>query len=134
LAEDGIESVNAFVGTGITTKLEEIMNPYDLIDVVVGGEKVQARPTAWSGELENLTPIRYQTTCPKCSQLVEFQATVASQVRCLTCDPEPQELSKKSEVVEEVAPIDSGTIVDPLTNGSFPSEMIDMGFMDKCKA
>jgi hypothetical protein len=59
--------------------------PFNLIEVTVGGENVQARPIEYSpgehdgtGLLDNgeyIVPTKFMTTCPVCVQLLEFTPT-----------------------------------------------------------
>lgn len=74
------------------------MTQFDLFFVNIGDQLVSSRPIEWVGE----TPTRFVTTCPHCSQLVDF---VVSQlvdlggehkhIKCVSCgvgtasSPEP---------------------------------------------
>ena len=50
------------------------MNPFDRIEILIEGEKLDARPVKFeyntSGEV--LKALEYETTCPKCGGLVIF--------------------------------------------------------------
>jgi hypothetical protein len=50
--------------------------PFDLIDITIGEEKIQARPIEWDyDENDNPDmPTKYETTCPACSQMMHFEA------------------------------------------------------------
>lgn len=54
------------------------MSIYDLIEIRIGREKVQARPINWdkvpSGDEsdETISVSEYMTTCPLCAQLLKF--------------------------------------------------------------
>ena len=46
-------------------------NPYNLLEVFIDGESLQARPTKWDSD-EDGNPVRaieYETACPRCGQL-----------------------------------------------------------------
>lgn len=48
-------------------------NPYDLLPIILAKEEIMARPVEFiMGKLDPESATKYQTTCPKCSQLVEF--------------------------------------------------------------
>lgn len=46
--------------------------PYDLRPVKVGTAIVEGRPISWDGQGEEMTPNKYMTTCPQCSQMITF--------------------------------------------------------------
>lgn len=50
-------------------------NPYDLLPVTLAGELLRTRPVEFEYDIKDGLPIaaiKYHSTCPKCSQLVEF--------------------------------------------------------------
>lgn len=74
------------------------MSTYDLIDVRIGSEIIQARPVEWSkvpidvlDQDSQPMATSYVTTCPHCSQLIKFapsDITVingVNNIKCTTC-------------------------------------------------
>lgn len=47
---------------------------YDLLNIIIADEEMAARPTVFTyDDEENVTGvIQYETSCPRCSQLVQF--------------------------------------------------------------
>jgi hypothetical protein len=85
---------------------------YDLLPVILGGDKVYARPVHFEcGEDDMpLKVLSYQSTCPKCSQLVEFNCSQIKQDKDNTryvqgCDdcPIPKKLKAYHPDVENPA-------------------------------
>ena len=109
----------------------EIQGPYDLINIVVNGSDTQARPTAWEGDFNSLRPVRFQTTCPKCSQLIDFGINDINDnvVICKICIGGIEEKSKESQQISVVTKTE---IIDPIEAGLFPIDIIDMAFLRKC--
>jgi hypothetical protein len=114
------------------------MGTYDMLEVVIGGETMQARPVAWAEEV----PIKFQTTCPKCSQLIEFDG---HDFVCASCGtpgavknnpPPPVGITvavfpdlKNVGMVEQKIP--KGPILDPLDEGLFPKDLLDLQYLEK---
>jgi hypothetical protein len=48
--------------------------PFDLLEVVIEGETLQARPIEWINDEDGnpAWPTTYETTCPSCGQLTQF--------------------------------------------------------------
>jgi hypothetical protein len=138
------------------------MSTYDLIDVIVSGGEVQARPIAWDGEDvdgqghdaqgRQLLATRYHTTCPKCGQLVEFEtdniawvpasgnSPASGHVNCVFCGPEvvkanptPLPPAPPATPVLIEKPIQPGPIIDPIVAGLFSLDLLDIQFIQKCE-
>lgn len=75
-----------------------VMNSFDLITVQIKDETIQARPIEWDRELADgkgndkdgvpITPTRFMTTCPYCSQLIKFRHSDiydGSNIKCPEC-------------------------------------------------
>lgn len=108
-----------------------------MIEIVIGGETMQARPVAWADDV----PIKFQTTCPKCSQLIEFDG---HDFVCASCgtpgsvksSPPPEthavavfpDLKNVGMVEQKVA---KEPILDPLDEGLFQKDLLDMQFLEK---
>jgi hypothetical protein len=68
--------------------------PYDLREVIVADNTLSARPVEWDAEpIDNeghdkdgrvMVATKYQTACPKCGCLIEFEAKY-SEVACDNC-------------------------------------------------
>ena len=115
------------------------MGIYDLLDVSIGGEVISARPIEWS-EVDAgdgigpddvpISVVKYNGTCPKCAQLVEFAPDEvadfgdASVVVCKNCGAGPSlDQVADSVSVEHVITPDGYTFSDNqavLTPGNEP--------------
>lgn len=109
------------------------MNAFDLINIDVGGTPTQARPTAWADGM----PVRFQTTCPKCAQLIEFEGRYFACGACgaagAVSDAGVQQgpdahlegivLPPLQNLTEQH--ITTDPIVDPLETGAFPADVVD---------
>jgi len=72
----------------------DIKTPYDRILIKIGEQEVFARPIEWDSEpidkesnnKDNvpIVPIKYETTCPRCSQMMFIQAELKS-AKCTEC-------------------------------------------------
>jgi hypothetical protein len=109
------------------------MGKFDLINVSIDGEAITARPVAWSED----TPIKYQTTCVRCSQLIEFDGCeficptcgVYGQAQQVIAQPDQAllqipTLKNAAAFTEQI--IDRNPIVDPIVNGAFATDNIDV--------
>ncbi len=64
--------------------------PFDLITVTLGSEEIRARPVDWEYD-ENGNPgepTKCETTCPQCSQLMQFEVSelVAPPYNFVVCE------------------------------------------------
>lgn len=89
------------------------MSIYDLLEINVGQETLQARPIEWSGEIvdgygndsdgELVKAIKWMTTCPECADLIEFESKSIfvidddKHVICQSCNMKPP-IGASSEV------------------------------------
>jgi len=67
-------------------------NPFELLEITWGGEKLACRPVDWDSdpnESEFAVPTRYETACPKCGSRVEFNP-MTQFVACETCNSSTQ--------------------------------------------
>jgi hypothetical protein len=48
-------------------------NVFALINIFVGDAPIEARPYEWDDPNEPKVALAYRTTCPHCSQLIEFK-------------------------------------------------------------
>lgn len=118
---------------------ETKMGTFDMLEVVIGGETMQARPVAWAEEV----PIKFQTTCPKCSQLIEFDGHDFVCASCGTPGAVKTTPPEKTAVVPlQITPlpglqgmveqkIPKGPILDPLDEGLFPKDLLDLQSLEK---
>ena len=74
---------------------EQIITPFDLIEIKIGDQIVRARPTEWDKEFEDgdghaadgtyPVPTKFETACPHCSQMLEFDAGYVA-IKCKECE------------------------------------------------
>lgn len=80
---------------------EVIKTPYDRKDITIAGEIVSSRPVEWNGEMIDseghladgslATPIKYETVCPKCSQMIHYEDKY-TKIQCPECKVGDNEL------------------------------------------
>lgn len=105
------------------------MGIYDLFDVSIGDEIISARPIEWSGEDAGdgvdanglpVLVIKFNGTCPKCGQLLEFIPTDVvylgeiATVICKICGAGPTDKQKaaSSVAVQHVETMDKYVFQD----------------------
>lgn len=103
-------------------------NIYDRIDVIIGGEKLTARPVEFEHDQDGnpVAVTKFETTCPLCGNAVQFSApdTKPEEIVAVACDCKreppviapPSRLRPMAEKVLE-APVYVCPFVDPLELG-----------------
>ena len=82
-------------------------SPYDMIDIIVNGEEIRARPTEFEMDDDDMpvSATSWETTCPTCSQLLKFYAAdvhADGSVLC-ACSPTPQDVEIDEETEKKLA-------------------------------
>jgi len=132
---------------------------YKLIDIMCGGEQLQARPVDWDREVvdgfgndqkgDPVNAIGFHTTCPSCGNLVDFKKCdlyvgkdkSENNIKCEFCgcgaefDKSQYEGKEGEEVVEKKIKLPSLkakrlVFRDPITDGLFDEE-IDLKLLKK---
>lgn len=121
---------------------KSVTTPFDLRPVKIGKEIVHARPIAWNGtdsdgfgndEAGNpITAFRFNTTCPACAQLVEFELSDLfkgtdgsdDNIVCASCkagiDRAPDKEAVVAKIVETKSPF-----TDPIAEKLMSTTLID---------
>jgi hypothetical protein len=65
---------------------QDIIGPHDRIELLVAGVKLTARPIEFEFDAGKnpIRATRYETTCPKCGDLIQFFGVMKS-VGCTSC-------------------------------------------------
>ena len=111
---------------------------YELIDVKVKNEKIQARPVAWDREIcdgfgndskgEPVNSTEFHATCPFCGNLVHFAKTdIGSKgdIKCHTCGAGKARTEEDEVVVSEtpsttkIVQPKRDVFQDPIASGLF---------------
>lgn len=119
-----------------------IATPFDLKAVRIGKETVHARPIAWdredadgAGNDSNGVPmsaVRFTTTCPSCSQLVEFGTNdvftgkdgTPNNVVCISCQAGVEHTPDKQVAIVKIVEAKS-PFADPIAENSMSTALIE---------
>lgn len=116
-------------------------NPYDLKEVRLGTEVLYARPIEWDREQADgngndkfgnpILPIKFESTCPKCAQLISFgpkdiffSTKGFESIACTTCSAGAEQAPVAAVVVNKIK-ADKSPFVDPLADNSFKTNLPD---------
>lgn len=124
-------------------------NPFDLKEVRVGTEVLFARPFEWDREHADgngndkfgnpILPTKFMTTCPKCSQLINFgpkdiffSTKGLESIACPGCMAGAEQAPVAAVVVEKMK-VDKSPFVDPLAEGLFKTDLVAEGTLPEFK-
>jgi PHP family Zn ribbon phosphoesterase len=81
------------------------MNPYDRISIQIGEYELTARPIDFIFENEEpKLATQYETTCPSCSNMIQFYPETKTSVQCPTCG--------YGKVISEVVRVDKLEVIE----------------------
>jgi protein-arginine kinase activator protein McsA len=108
---------------------QDIIGPYDRIELLVAGVKLTARPIEFEFDVGKnpIKATRYETTCPKCGNLIQFFGVLKS-VGCTSCGAtevkaiEPRVLIRQGVVTRRKSDNQAQRgcpFIDPIEAGAF---------------
>jgi len=126
-------------------------NPYDLLEVTIYDNMLRARPVDWDNKellgtdrQDEVIQTKWQSTCPLCGELIEFDIVHDGRVYCV-CMPSEAQLELKPaandiEIIRDPDPISAENmqemaeemieeIIDPIAAGLFDTKGFDTAKM-----